>query len=62
MIEQVPAASYFMTGDNAEVSIDSRCWGTLPEANVVGRPLLRVLPLGRVGMIDVAPSPARTQQ
>lgn len=40
---------YRVLGDNPAVSLDSRTWGTLDEADIVGRPLLRVLPLGRFG-------------
>lgn len=36
----VPAGSYFMMGDNRDDSRDSRYWGFLPRANVVGSPLV----------------------
>lgn len=39
-------------GDCSSVSIDSRVWGPLPTENIVGRPLLRVWPLSRVGRVD----------
>lgn len=35
----VPAGDYFCMGDNRPGSLDSRYWGFMPRANVLGRPL-----------------------
>lgn len=45
---KVPADSYFVMGDNRSGSYDSRSWGMLPESNIRGRALLRLLPLSEI--------------
>ena len=35
----VPPDSFFAMGDNRDVSFDSRYWGFIPRANIIGRPM-----------------------
>ena len=36
----VPGDSFFAMGDNRDRSLDSRYWGYVPRANIIGKPLL----------------------
>lgn len=46
----IPQGKYFVMGDNRPESSDSRIWGLLPRSNIVGRALVRLLPLSEVGI------------
>ena len=46
---KVPKGQYFMMGDNRPSSCDSRMWGTLPKALIVGKVVLRIWPLSHFG-------------
>ncbi len=39
------ADQYFVEGDNRDASSDSRIWGAVPQKNIIGRPIVRLLPV-----------------
>ena len=47
---RVPAGDYFMLGDNRGGSCDSRSWGAVPRANLIGPVVFRYWPLTRIGL------------
>jgi signal peptidase I len=47
----VPAGHYYMMGDNRGVSDDSRFWGPVPQASIIGTAFFTYWPLNRIGTI-----------
>jgi len=45
---RVPEEHYFMVGDNRDNSSDSRVWGPVPEANIVGKAILTWMHWGSI--------------
>lgn len=47
----IPEGQYFVLGDNRSHSSDSREWGLVPKANIVGKAWLRYWPANQFGII-----------
>ena len=48
---KVPKDSFYVLGDNSANSTDSRFWGFVPKANLVGKAVFRWWPLTKVGTL-----------
>jgi signal peptidase I len=48
-LRRIPAHVYLMEGDNRAHSCDSRVWGLVPRASIIGKVMLTYWPLNRLG-------------
>ncbi|MDA1036117.1 MAG: signal peptidase I [Chloroflexi bacterium] len=52
---KISEGNYYVLGDNRARSDDSRSWGEVPKANLMGRVWVGYWPLGRVQTLLIAP-------
>jgi signal peptidase I len=49
-ITRIDHGRYFLRGDNARASCDSRVWGTVPRSSLIGRVVATYWPLRRISV------------
>lgn len=47
---QLKDDEYFVMGDNRAGSSDSRVWGAVPKKYIIGRPIIRLLPINKIDL------------
>lgn len=51
-IEEIPSGEYFVMGDNRSHSMDSRDIGTISVDKIIGKSVLRIYPINKIGVVD----------